>query len=279
MMESLHATSVRCAAWVSDESASAVCSHPATPGIPSELLRVAFHVRQPEVFAVDTLSPVAALQHPETEILLLPLPGAKGSEGAIAVLADRGTFGEHLGEWGEVSQALALVAERQRVLEAASAECSTLRKRSQEMEALDVLGLAANQTLDPAQVLSLVARFTRTLLGAHYAIVSTYDNGEISECETVGMRGHAPANGADPFACEVVEAGKPIVIGSGGGAMAPGVYPIHEAQAMKVGLGVPLTLFGETFGSLVSPSRRRRSCWWGGRAHPLCRKGWRRTYF
>ncbi|HEX2094748.1 MAG TPA: GAF domain-containing sensor histidine kinase, partial [Longimicrobiaceae bacterium] len=157
------------------------------------------------------------------------------------------------GEWGRLGTALARVAERSLRLRQVEEERDTLRLRAEESEALHVLGLAANRTLDPDEVLNLVARFTRTLLGAHYVTVSTSTDGHIRTVASVGLRG-APRD--DPFAARVVHAGKPLSIGGGGGAYRVEDFPLHAEEGALVGLGVPLSLFGETFGALVIGYRR-----------------------
>ena len=83
-------------------------------------------------------------------------PGARGARAARELAA---AFARMLSGW-------------QRVRRAEEAR-DTLQRRVEESEALHVLGLAANRTLDPDEVLSLVARATRTLLGAHYVTVTT----------------------------------------------------------------------------------------------------------
>jgi signal transduction histidine kinase len=145
------------------------------------------------------------------------------------------------------------VAERDRRYRQAVEERDTLRQRAEESEALHVLGLAANRTLDPEEVLTLVARFTRTLLGAHYVTVNTLADDRIRTVAAVGLRSEAPAD--DPFAERVAKARKPLTLQAdpSSGAVPE---PYHAAEGMRVGLGVPLALFGETFGALVIGYRR-----------------------
>ncbi|HEX2187961.1 MAG TPA: GAF domain-containing sensor histidine kinase [Longimicrobiaceae bacterium] len=252
MAETLSAAlPLRCAVWVGVDRASIVCTYPGDVQIPPELLSIAGQVSRPEVFPVGALSPVAAGRYPDADMLLLPLPEADGSGGAVVLIAQEGAFGEDLEGWKELGVALASVAARERMLREAQEECEAHRKRAQEMEALDVLGLAANRTLDPDEVLDLVARFTRTLLGAHYAVVNTASDGEIHAAASVGLRACGPPAGGDPLARRVIEAGKPVVLGEGGEPLGAAAFPLHAAQGMQVGLGVPLTLFGETFGALI----------------------------
>ena len=244
--------SLHCAVWVGPEDGEVVCTHPADARLPAELVEVAAHIEHAEVFPVGALSPAAARRYPDAEMLLLPLRGAGAPAGAMLLLADAGSFGEELEAWEEVAAAILSSAERLRALEQAQRECETHRKRAQEMEALDVLGLATNQTLDPDEVLALVARFTRTLLGAHYATVNTTDGGggEVRACSSVGLRRGARADD-DRFARRVIAAGKPLVLGEGGEPWDPAEFPLHAAEGMRVALGVPLALFGDTFGALV----------------------------
>jgi signal transduction histidine kinase len=247
-----------CAAWVGPDRAQLVCCHPEGLSLPEELLSIAGHVSQPEVFSLAALSPVAAERFPGSDLLLLPLPPPTRGPGAVMVVAPRGVFGEELAMWDQVAEALASVAERDRRLREAHEERDALRKRAQEMEALDVLGLAVNRTLDPDEVLSLVARFTRTLLGAHYAIVHTTDGGEaVRALAWVGLVDGTPVPERERFAERVVAAGRPLVLGASGEPIRSRNVPFHASQGMKAGLGVPLSLFGETFGALVVGYRTR----------------------
>jgi signal transduction histidine kinase len=128
-------------------------------------------------------------------------------------------------------------------------------QRAEESEALHILGLAANRTLDPDEVLSLVARFTRTLLGAHYVTVSTREGPHVRTMAAVGLRANDPILDDDPFALRVIEAENPLSVGGADG-VARGEYPFHAREGMLAGLGVPLALFGRTFGALVIGYRR-----------------------
>jgi len=184
------------------------------------------------------------------ESLLLPL----GEGGTLALVAGRGAFGEDLAPWARMGEALARVESLHRRLEQVEAERDTLRERAEESEALHVLGLAANRTLDPDEVLDLVARFTRTLLGAHYVTVNTSAEGKIRTVAAVGL--HARDAQEDPFARRVVSAGKPLTLGGEGDAYRVEDFPLHADEGMRVGLGVPLSLFGDTFGALVIGYRR-----------------------
>ncbi|MDB4950716.1 MAG: hypothetical protein JWM27_3365 [Gemmatimonadetes bacterium] len=193
---------------------------------------------------------------PEGEALLLPLGEPPGAEGALALTAEAGTFGQLLDGWARVAAAFAGVAARHRHLRQVEAERDELRQRAEESEALHVLGLAANRTLDPDEVLDLVARFTRTLLGAHYVTVSTSEGGRIRTLAAVGLRAAAPEGGDDPFAGQVAAAGKPLTLGGEGEMERVADFAFHAREGMCVGLGVPLSLFGDTFGALVVGYRR-----------------------
>lgn len=240
---------LRCAVWVAGEADFAACEHPAGVALPDELRAMALHVAQPEVFSVAGLSPTAGARFPGAEALLLPLGDPRA--GALLLIADGGAFGEPLDPWRDPASALAQVAVRERMLDEARRERESYRKRAQEMEALDVLGLAANQTLDPQEVVSLVARFTRTLLGAHYAVVHTLREGALCCPAAVGLRAGGVRPDGDPFARRVIHAQKPVVLGEDGAGVTEAAYPLHHAQGMRVGIGVPLTVFGETLGALV----------------------------
>jgi signal transduction histidine kinase len=137
-----------------------------------------------------------------------------------------------------------------------SEECTTLRQRVEEAEALHTLGLAVNRTLDPDEVLALVARFTRTLLGAHYVTVNTLDDGQVNAVASVGLRARETATKDYFLASKVVQAGKPLVVGGPESTYQVEDFPFHAEEGMRVGLGIPLSLFGETFGALVIGYRR-----------------------
>jgi signal transduction histidine kinase len=241
--------SLHCAVWMGGDPALRVCEHPAGADLPDELGAMALHVNQPEVFPVAALSPTAGARYPHAEAMLLPLGDTHA--GALLLVAEAGAFGEDLGAWDEVAEALGQAAVRERLLREARDERESYRKRAQEMEALDVLGLAANQTLDPHEVVSLVARFARTLLGAHYAVVQTVEDGELRSPAALGLRPCPIHPDGDPFAQRVIHSEKPVVLGQAGAELTAEAFPLHHAQGMQVGLGVPLTLFGETFGALV----------------------------
>lgn len=183
------------------------------------------------------------------DVLVAPLEEGMGG---LVLVAHPGCFAERR-EWEEVARAFARVAARDRRFRQVQEERDTLRQRAEESEALHVLGLAANRTLDPDEVLTLVARFTRTLLGAHYVTVNTLSDGRIRTVAAVGLRAGAPAD--DPFAERVALAKKPLTLqADAASGKVPEAY--HAAEEMRVGLGVPLALFGETFGALVIGYRR-----------------------
>jgi signal transduction histidine kinase len=240
---------LQCAVWMGGDPVLRVCGHPAGAELPDELGAMALHVSQPEVFPVAALSPTAGARYPGAEALLLPLGDTQA--GALLLVSPAGSFGEDLSCWDDAAAALGLAAVRERLLREAREERESYRKRAQEMEALDVLGLAANQTLDPAEVVSLVARFARTLLGAHYSVVQTVEDGALCCPAAIGLHPCPVQPDGDPFAQRVIHSEKPLVLGQGGAEVTEDAYPLHHAQGMQVGLGVPLTLFGQTFGALV----------------------------
>jgi signal transduction histidine kinase len=210
-------------------------------------------------FAADAASPAVRPLAPDlsddddaedagADALVLPL----GEEvGALVLAAPSGTFAE-MERWEALGTAFALAAGRHRRARQVEDERDMLRQRAEESEALHVLGLAANRTLDPDEVLTLVARFTRTLLGAHYVTVNTLAEGRIRTVAAVGLKAEATAD--DPFAARVAAARKPLTLQADEGGAVP--EPYHAAEGMRVGLGVPLALFGETFGALVIGYRR-----------------------
>lgn len=244
---------IKCTAWVAREGAVPLCAHPSDTELPAELVTVASHLARPEIFPLESLSPVGSARFPGSEMLVLPLTRGGATSGAVVLIADVHTFGESAleEEWREITAALEAVADRHRDLTQAQAECEELRRRTREMEALDVLGLAVNRTLDAREVLTLVVRFTRTLLGAHYAVVYTRENDSVQAVATIGIGGRIREADDDPFARKVMDAGKPVILGPGGDRFDPATFPLHAGQQMKVGLGIPLALFGETFGALI----------------------------
>ncbi|MBW3655736.1 MAG: GAF domain-containing protein, partial [Gemmatimonadetes bacterium] len=177
-----------------------------------------------------------------------------GGLGGVVLLGAPGALGDPEG-WERVRLALNAVTQRERERTEVEAERETLLRRAEESEALHILGLAANRTLDPDEVLSLVARFTRTLLGAHYVTVSTREGANVRTMAAVGLRANDPILDDDPFARRVIEAGNPLSLGGRDG-LPPREYRFHASEGMQAGLGVPLALFGDSFGALVVGYRR-----------------------
>lgn len=219
----------------------------------AELIDTAAHLLRPEVFGLRSQFPTDAATFPDSDVLLIPY--RFGEEAATAVLVgEAGSFGEDPEPWRRLASALARMEEREQSQQKLRAECELLRQRAEESEAMHTLGLATNRSLDPDEVLSLVARFARTLLGAHYATVSTVRNDTVELVASIGLRGEH--GGADELAARIVAAGKPLRIGGADANLDPSEFPLHVQQGMVVGLGVPLTLFGDTFGALVVGYRR-----------------------
>jgi signal transduction histidine kinase len=173
-----------------------------------------------------------------------------GEEGGAVVLSPASALDRAARE--RVAAAFARVVARERSARRAEEEREALRQRAEESEALHVLGLSANRSLDPAEVLGLVARVCRTLLGAHYVTVSTVEDEEVRTLAAVGLRGECGAE-PDDLARDVLHAGTPLTLAD---AAAVEHYPVHCAEGMRAGLGVPLSLFGSTFGALVVGYRR-----------------------
>ncbi|HET7462851.1 MAG TPA: GAF domain-containing sensor histidine kinase [Longimicrobium sp.] len=226
--------------WLAPDGAVAAV-WPGGEPLPPEVAQAAARAEHPGVRPLDGDT--------GGETLVLPLAE---DDGALVLVGAAGTFGDPA-HWDPLGAAFARVAAQHRAYAQVEEERDLLRQRAEESEALHVLGLAANRTLDPDEVLTLVARFTRTLLGAHYVTVNTLAEGSIRTVAAVGLRAQAPAD--DPFAARVAAARKPLTLqGDGGGGAVP--EPYHTAEGMRVGLGVPLALFGETFGALVIGYRR-----------------------
>ncbi len=247
---------LHCAMWIGPEGRTIHCVHPRDAEVPPELLDMASYALRSEVFPLDSLVPDGKQRYPSAEVLLLPLPNAEPRTGSVVLIAAEGTFGDDLELWEALGAALGRVAHQQHAFQEVQRECEALRQRAEEIEALNVLGLAANRTLDPEEVLTLVARFTRTLLGANYVTVNTMADGQIRVRASIGLRSGGLDTLDDPLAAEVIKAGKPLAVGEVGGPSQVGDLPLHAAEGMQVGLGIPLSLFGDTFGALVVGYRR-----------------------
>ncbi|HEX8359916.1 MAG TPA: GAF domain-containing sensor histidine kinase [Longimicrobium sp.] len=232
--------------WLSPE-AEVVAAWPMEVELSTEVRDLAAHAVHPESYSARSMGVEA--RFPGAELLMLPLGRSATGAGALLLAAPAGTLGEPAA-WAPVAEGLAHVHARHAQLRDARDECDRLRKRAEEIEALDVLGLAANRTLDPDEVLALVARFTRTLLGADYAAVSTGEGGHLRACSAVGLHAPLPDSEDDPLARCVAEAGKPVYVGEGE-ELRVADFPFHAAEGMRAGMGVPLSLFGEHFGALV----------------------------
>jgi len=190
---------------------------------------------------------------PDAEALVLPLTDSEPA-GLLVMVGDRGTLRDADPEqWAPVGRALAAADARDRELGRLREQCDTIRRRAEEVEALNVLGLSANRTLDPDEVVGLVARFTRTLLGADSVTVHTTAGDSLRTAARVGDAGDAVLDRDDPIAAAVVSARKPLVLPDGGRIS---VEYLLAQREMRAGLGVPLSLFGETFGALVVGYRR-----------------------
>jgi signal transduction histidine kinase len=243
----------RAAVWV-DAKGGVAAAWPEGAAVSPRLSDEALRAPAPAVHPLSPVFPEDAAAHPGASAVLLPLRNGSGGDAAGAVVLIGAERADDEAGWRRVAAALAHVghaAERLRTLEREGHE---LRRRAEESEALHVLGLAANRTLDTDEVLQMVARFTRTLLGAHYVTVSATDGlRTIRTLAHAGLRA-ADAVADDPFADRVAQAGKPLTLEAGADGRVP--EPFHAAEGMRVGLGVPLALFGETFGALVIGYRR-----------------------
>lgn len=244
---------LRCAFWVDAAEHAVRTSWPTPIDASRELLEAVAHTLRPEVYPLGSEFPAEASTFPNAHMLVLPLGEPHG---AVVLVAERGSFDEELEAWQPLTTALRQVAERQLHLRGAQDECEQLRRRVEEAEALHTLGLAANRTLDPDEVLNLVARFTRTLLGAHYVTVNTTKDGWTHAVASVGLRATAAAGDDYLLARRVVEAGKPLTVGEDGADFPVEDFPFHAREEMRVGLGIPLSLFGNTFGALIVGYRR-----------------------
>jgi signal transduction histidine kinase len=245
------AAPLRCALFLDARTGSVRHAWPAGSELTSDLLDTVLHVVRPEVFPLGSEFPFDASNFPDSHMLLLPVQAAEEKVGLCVLIAEANAFGEDLQPWLTVAAAVADVEERWLRVAEMEATCDELRRRVEESEALHSLGLAVNRTLNKDEVLNLVARFTRNLLGAHYVTVNTASEGRISMVASVGLK-HAEGSPHDyHLARSVVEAERPVVVGGPDGSLQVASFPFHQAEGMKVGLGIPLTLFGDTFGSLI----------------------------
>lgn len=246
---------LRAALWIGAADHAALHAWPRGVDLTHELREVVVHALQPEIFPLGSQFRHDADRFPDAEALLLPLRSTEPL-GTIVLIGDRGAFGDDVEPWARLGRACLTVAARRARAAAMEAEAAELRQRAEESEALHTLGLAANRTLDPEEVVGLVTRFARTLLGANYVTASTSHNGQIHMVASVGMRGAEAAKSDYLLARRVVEAEQPLVVGAPGAALRVEDFPLHQREGMKVGLGIPLSLFGETFGALVVGYRR-----------------------
>jgi signal transduction histidine kinase len=242
---------LRCAVYVQAEGRRVRDLWPAEAELTDDLLDTALHVIHPEIFTLGSEFPFDSNRFPGCELLVLPLHRQQDDPGSCLLVADAGAFGEDLQPWQLLAGATEDFERRHHRVVQAEERCGDLQRRVEESEALHTLGLAVNRTLDEGEVLNLVARFTRTMLGAHYATVSTSREGRILTVASVGLRNTEAAAGDYHLARAVVEAEKPLLVGAAGSTLKVEDFPFHAAEAMRVGLGIPLSLFGDTFGALV----------------------------
>jgi signal transduction histidine kinase len=245
------AVPLRCALFLNTGNRSVRNAWPGEAALTPDLLDTVLHVIRPEVFPLGSEFPFDASRFTDSHMLLLPVHRNEEKVGICVLIAEAGSFGEDLGRWAPLATAIAEAEERCGRFAEMETTCDELRRRVEESEALHSLGLAVNRTLNKDEVLNLVARFTRNLLGAHYVTVNTGAEGRIYMVASVGLR-HAEDGGEDyHLARSVVEAERPMVVGGPDGTLQVESFPFHSREGMKVGLGIPLTLFGDTFGSLI----------------------------
>jgi signal transduction histidine kinase len=196
----------------------------------------------------ESASPSAAAAIGPSRSFRLPLAG-----GGLVVIIGSTELDPDQPGWSRVAVALERVAHREAELADLRAQRDEERRRAEESEALHVLGLAANRSLDSAEVLTLIARAARTLLGAHYALVGTAEGEHLRVMSTYGLRAAAPES--DDLGHRAMTSGRPVRVETGG-SIGPAEFPFHTGEGMLTGLAVPLALFGETFGALTVGYRR-----------------------
>lgn len=249
------AVGVRCALRIGAGDAELLESRPGQCEISPELRQAAARALRPELYPLGSQFPNDAKEFDDADMLLIPLRGDAGGDETLVMITDHGALDDDVLVWEELGRAIHQLRSRCNKLGRAEQERHELRQRAEESEALHTLGLSANRTLDQEEVLSLVARFTRTLLGAHYATVHTREDDRIHLVASVGLRNGGGDQSEDAFARKVVDSEKPVIVGAEG---SPDVaqYAFHQEQGMRAGLGMPLSLYGDTFGALVVGYRR-----------------------
>jgi GAF domain-containing protein len=247
---------LRCAAYVTAADRRPRDIWPAQTELTADLLDTALHIIRAESFPLGSEFPFEATRFPDSEMLLLPLHRRTGPQATCILIAESRSFGESLEPWEDLAGAIEALEQRHERLVRAEDECEELRRRVEESEALHTLGLAANRTLDVDEVLNMVARFTRTLLGAHYVTVNTFAEGKLVTVASVGLRHAADADEDHTLARSVVEAERPLTIGDSEADLQVDRFAFHVKEGMKIGVGIPLSLFGDTFGALIVGHRR-----------------------
>jgi signal transduction histidine kinase len=242
---------LRCAAFVTGDDRSTRNLWPDDAELTADLLDTALHVIRPEVFPLGSEFPFEASRFPRSEMLLLPLHRQTCSKATCILIADANSFGENLEHWAELGRVVEEVEKRCAQMARAESDCEELRRRVEESEALHTVGLAANRTLDLTEVLNLVARFTRALLGAHYVTVSTSTGSDVVTVAAVGLKRSEDDSADDLLARSVLEAELPLTIGGPESNLQVDNFPFHADEGMKTGLGIPLSLFGDSFGALI----------------------------
>jgi signal transduction histidine kinase len=242
------------AAWVKPEGHEPHGFWPAEP-VAGDLLDAVRRLDSPRMLALEPEGRRCGAD--VREALLLPL--GEPDLGALVVFLHRGPVGKGVDCWRRLGGAFAAVVKRERQLRRLEEEQREAQQRAEESEALHVVGLAANRTLVPEEVCQLAARFTRALLGAHYVTLSTLLDGRSQITACVGLRAAEPPAEQDPIAVQVIASAKPLLLSTADVAGCAGELSFHTDEGMRAGLGVPLALFGETFGALVVGYRREYS--------------------
>lgn len=248
---------LRCAVWIDDEGRVRE-AWPDPPGVSDDLFISASRTADPAIVPLRASSPADAEAFPGCDLLLLPVRLEDQRFGACLLIAGEGSFPPDLELWQAAGEALAQCDRRHQGGSEVSSQIRALQRRVEEAEALHTLGLAVNRTLNPREVLDLVAGFARSLLGADYVMVSTLESGMAVTAASTGLRDTIGAEKDYWLARRTVESEKPLVIGGSGSAAHVEEFPFHASEGMRAGLGIPLSLFGETFGALTIGYRAER---------------------
>lgn len=135
-----------------------------------EMVPLISHPLRTEIYPVRTLMSSLAEQYSQCDCLLIPVTHADVDHGGLLFILEQESGQRHPSHWAVLGRALAHVIEQDARNREVDLQRREYRQRVHQLEALEVLGLAANRTLDPLEVAGIVARVTRTLFSADLII-------------------------------------------------------------------------------------------------------------